>query len=267
MGPRGKLATHVATDTVVGIFASDRAARDAIAGLSERGVPDKAINVLAVDGDYRPWVAARQGLLTGAAVGGAGGALLEATILAFPPAAVFVAGGTLVAALAGVSVGAGAGAAAGALLKIGRPQPSARGAGSGLAGSSGRVLVSVSSPRRDVRERARLLMRVQGAIETHDPEDESSDAHFAMGFVTVVPQLKRNLREREGDERRWTQVEPRYRYGWQMANRPDFRERSWDEAAADLRYDWGRRHSGITWEEAAPFIECGWLAAKAAAAR
>jgi hypothetical protein len=267
MDTRDARATHVATNTVVGVFANDRAARNAIAGFSERGIPGNAINVLAVDGDARPSVAARQGLVTGAAIGGASGALLEATILAFPPAAVFVAGGTLVAALAGVSVGAGAGAAAGALLKIGRPQPRDRSATSAMIGHSGRVLLSVSSPQRDVRERARLLMRVQGAIETYDSDDESSDAHFAVGFVTVVPQLKRHLREREGDECRWTQVEPRYRYGWQMANRPDFRERSWDDAATDLRYDWGRRHSGVTWEEAAPFIECGWLAAKTLAAR
>jgi hypothetical protein len=254
---------HVDADTVVGIFPNDPVARDAIAGLSELGIPRDAIGVLAVERDGRPAAAARQGLLTGAALGGAGGALLEATILSFPPATFLIAGGTLVAALAGVSVGAGAGAAAGALLKIGLPPPTAHSAGSALAGSAGRVLVSVSSPRRDLRERARLLMRVRGAVETHDPDDASSDAHFAVGFASVVPQLKQHLREREGDERRWTQLEPRYRYGWQMANRPDFRERSWDEVVIDLRYDWVRRHAAVTWSEAAPFVEAGWLAAKA----
>lgn len=30
-----------------------------------------------------------------------------------------------------------------------------------------------------------------------------------------------------------------------MANRPEFRERSWHDAIADLSYDWGRRHAGV----------------------
>ncbi len=134
-----------------------------------------------------------------------------------------------------------------------------------MAARAGRVLVSVSSPRRDVRERARLLMRVRGAVETHDPDDASSEARLAVGFASVMPRLKEHLREREGDERRWAQLEPRYRYGWQMANRPDFTGRDWDEAVVDVRYDWERRHGAVAWGEAAPFIEAGWLAAKATA--
>jgi hypothetical protein len=254
---------QVHAETVVGIFPDDPTARDAVAGLAERGIPRDAIGVLAAEGDGRPAAAARQVLLTGAALGGVGAALLEATILSFPPATVFIAGGTLVAALAGLSVGAGAGAAAGALMKVGVPHTTARRVESTLTGTAGRVLVSVTSSRRDVRERARLLMRVQGAVETHDPDDDSSDTHFATGFVSVVPELKQHLRERDGDERRWTKLEARYRYGWQMANRPDFKERSWDDAVADLRSDWRRRHAAVPWSEAAPFIERGWRAAQA----
>lgn len=256
---------QVDAQTVVGIFQNDLAAKDAIAGLSERGIARDAIGVLAVEGNSGREVAARQGLLTGAALGGVGGVVLEATILSFPPAAVFIVGGTLVAALAGLSIGAGAGAIAGTLLRVGLPHLAARSAESALTAQGGRVLVSVSSPRREVREHARLLMRVQGAIETYDPDDDSTETHFASGFVSVVPELKQHLRERDGDDRHWSKREPQYRYGWQMANRPDFQERSWEDAVSDLRLDWSHRHGAVPWEDAASFVERGWRAGLATA--
>ena len=256
---------YIHPETVLGIFTDDPTARQALSRLAAMGIPGDAIGVLAVEADGRPRARARQGLLTGAALGSVGGALLEATILSFPPATVFIAGGTLMAALAGLSVGAGAGAVAGALTEVGIPDPTASTVQTTLTGHAGRVLVSVSSPRPDLREQARMLMRVQGALETHDPDDDRSETRFAGGFVGVVPRLKQHLREREGDTRRWTLLEPRYRYGWQMANRPDFRGRSWDDAVADVREDWGRRHADVRWSDAAPFVERGWRAAEATA--
>lgn len=251
------------SNAVVGLFPDDSTARQALAKLADLQVPPEAIGVLAVETDERPAATvARKGLLTGAAVGGMGGALLEATILAFPPATVFIAGGTLVAALAGLSVGAGAGAAAGALTQLGLRDRTAQAVASTLTRTAGRVLVSVSSPEPDVRARARTLMRVQGALETHDRDDEASGTHFVTGFVDVVPQLRRHLRDLEGNEGRWKELEPRYRYGWQMANRPDFKDRGWDDAVADLRHDWERRHAEVPWSEAARFIEHGWSTAQ-----
>lgn len=250
------------SNAVVGLFPDDAAARQALTKLAELNVAPEAIGVLAVETGDEPAAVARKGLLTGAAMGGVGGALLEATILAFPPATVFIAGGTLVAALAGLSVGAGAGAAAGALTQMGLRDRTANAVASTLTGTAGRVLVSVSSPEPDVRARARTLMRVQGALETHDPDDDASGTHFVTGFVNVVPQMKRHLRDLEGNEKHWKELEPRYRYGWQMANRPDFKDRGWDDAVADLRTDWERRHAEVPWSEAAPFIERGWSAAQ-----
>lgn len=248
---------------VVGLFPDDSTARQALSKLAELHVLPEAIGVLAVETDDQPATVARKGLLTGAAMGGVGGALLEATILAFPPATVFIAGGTLVAALAGLSVGAGAGAAAGALLtQLGLRDRTAHAVASTLTGTAGRVLVSVSSPEPDLRAQARTLMRVQGALETHDPDDDASGTHFVTGFVDVVPHLKQHLRDLEGSERRWKELEPRYRYGWQMANRPDFKDRGWDDAVADLQHDWERRHADLPWSEAAPFTERGWSAAQ-----
>jgi hypothetical protein len=256
------------SDVVAGVFADHETADRAVQVMADSGLSRDAIGVLATNADVDPDASTRRGLVTGAVLGALGGIVLEATVLAFPPAAIFVAGGTLAAALAGLTVGTGAGAIAGALLDMGFTGRTASGIESTLRSRAGRVLVTFSSSEARLRDRARQAMRVQGAIETHDAADaEEQGPVFAPGFVSVVPQLRAHLREREGTEEAWSKHEPRYRYGWQMANRPDFRERAWREASADIQSDWERRHPDVSWGEAAPFVERGWTAARAGAPR
>ena len=254
------------SDVVAGVFADHATADRAVQAMTEVGLSRDAIGVLATSDGDGAHGSARRGLVAGAVLGALGGIVLEATVLAFPPAAIFIAGGTLAAALAGLTVGTGAGAIAGALLDMGFTGKAAMGIESTLRSRADRVLVTFSSTEPHLRDRARQAMRVQGAIETRDAaDDEEEGPAFARGFVSVVPELRAHLREREGSESEWSQREPRYRYGWQMANRPDFRERAWDDAAADIQRDWERRHPDVSWSDAAPFVARGWTAVREAA--
>lgn len=249
-------------DAVIGVFSDRDTAVRAVAAMVGRGMDSSDVGVFE---EQRPGEAmrggARRGLVTGAALGSASAALLEATVLAFPPAAAFVAGGTLVAALTGLAVGAGAGAAAGTLVGPTAGSP----ASPAGAERDRRVVLAVLSDDPGVRLRARATMRVHGALETRDPlEDRASGPTFATGFAAVAPGLRADLRTREGSDSRWPEVEPLYRYGWQVANRPDFSGRAWDEAASDVRRDWERRHPTGDWSDAEPYVRAGWAAVREA---
>ncbi|HKY50087.1 MAG TPA: hypothetical protein VJP45_02410 [Candidatus Limnocylindria bacterium] len=247
-------------EAVIGVFSDPAAAERAVAAMLEQGVDGTDISVLDDEGlEQATHIGARRGLVTGAAVGSAGAALLEATVLAFPPAAIFIAGGTMAAALAGLTVGAGAGAVAGSLVTSGTPSPAPGGHGRPVR----RAAVAVTSRHPDVRDRARVTMRVLGALETRDLEDDArSGPTFATGFADVAPDLKAHLRDREGSDRRWPEVEPIYRYGWQLANRPDYDDRTLDDARDDIRREWQRRHPDRGWAAAAPYVAAGWAAAR-----
>jgi hypothetical protein len=248
---------------VVGVFSNQAAAESAVSAMVEEGLPTVDIGVVRVEGARAKGSAVRRGLLTGALVGTATGVLLEGTVLAFPHAAIFIAGGTLAAALAGLAVGSSAGAVASALITLGLGATSARRFESALLRSRNRVLVTFSSRELTQRSRARLRMRVLGAIETHDAADDDTGPVFTPGFATVVPQLRAHLRAHEGSDRRWEHVENQYRYGWQMANRPDMEDRTWSEAGPDVRREWDHRHPHAGWNDVRRFVEAGWAAARA----
>jgi hypothetical protein len=249
------------TDAVAGVFRDEQSAQSAVAMMIDDGAPRGAITVVRAQDDEGAETVLRRGAVTGALVGTATGVALEGTVLAFPPAAIFVAGGTLAAAAAGLAIGSSTGAVASALFGRGLGAGSAGGRSARARGGR-RVVVTFSSPDLKVRARARLRMRVGGAIETHDPSDDDTGPVFVRGFATVVPHLRADLRGREGTDRRWEQVEHRYRYGWQLANRPDMEERSWSDASREVRTDWERRHPSERWKDVAQYVEAGWSAAR-----
>lgn len=234
---------------VSGLFASEDAAHGAVARLRAEGFAPVARPAARERGAAAPSLV-RRGLLTGAAVGGTGGALLEATVLAFPPAAAFVAGGTAVAAAAGMIFGAGAGGVASAIASSLRPQARSK---------SHYTSVQVRSAVDASRARARTIMRAQGALETHDADDETRRQHFMSGFAQIAPRIREQLAPVVGAEQR-DLLEMQARYGWQMAHRPDFDERGWDDAEPDLASDWQRRHADVPWSGARRAVEIGWRA-------
>jgi hypothetical protein len=49
-----------------------------------------------------------------------------------------------------------------------------------------------------------------------------------------------------------------FSYGWEMAEKPEYRGRDWQQLEPELRRSWERLYPDIPWEEAANAIYDGW---------
>jgi hypothetical protein len=116
-----------------------------------------------------------------------------------------------------------------------------------------------------VRLRVRMLLRLEGAIETRADATANALPQFAHGFSEVEPQLRAEwTAEISRHDLSWNDVLPRYLLGWQLASRPDFRSCTWAEASGDIRSEWERRDRTVPWKIVAAQIERGWAAARSA---
>ena len=121
--------------TVVGLFDSHEAARDAVSELVREGFRHEDISLMARDaaGEGREGAKVAyveedgheqvedmaKGAGTGAAIGGAAGLLLGLTALAIPGIGPILAAGPLAAAIAGAGVGGTAGGLVSGLTRLG----------------------------------------------------------------------------------------------------------------------------------------------------
>jgi hypothetical protein len=116
-----------------------------------------------------------------------------------------------------------------------------------------------------VRLRVRMLLRLEGAIETRADATANALPQFAHGFSEVEPQLRAEwTAEISHHDLSWSDVLPRYLLGWQLASRPDYRGRSWAEASGGIRSEWERRDATAAWKVVAAQVERGWAAARSA---
>jgi len=58
--------------------------------------------------------------------------------------------------------------------------------------------------------------------------------------------------------RSWQETEPVYRYGYEMAARPNYSGRRFNEVESDLRQDWERNNRRPAWGEARGTVEHAW---------
>lgn len=256
MAPSEGLAVTKREYVITGIFSSREEAEAAAKTLRDAGFERAETKPAAGEGAV-PVAGARwlDGLVAGAVVGLILGVALEATILALPGRGPFGTGGWLGGAVAGGI----AGGVAGAVARQGLAQVAADRARRRLAQAAA---LTVRARDRFRRERARLVLLQAGAIETRAPAGEDATV-FHSGFAQVVPELKERWLSRYGTTgARWEDQEPRYRYGWQMANRPDFEGRAWSDAEADVRLEWETRHAATPWAEAGDQVSDGWNSAR-----
>lgn len=133
-------------------------------------------------------------------------------------------------------------------------------------GNTSRIaLVTAWATDPAVRLRVRMLLRLEGAIETRANATANALPQFAHGFSEVEPQLRKEwTAEPSHQDLSWNDALPRYLLGWQLASRPDFRSSSWEEASGDIRTEWERRDPTAAWKVVAAQIERGWAAARSA---
>ena len=56
----------------------------------------------------------------------------------------------------------------------------------------------------------------------------------------------------------WETYEPRYRFAWEMAQRPEFQGQSWVSVQPELRSRWEERHPDLEWDVASDTIRDAW---------
>jgi uncharacterized protein (TIGR02271 family) len=270
--------------TVVGVFRNPDEARDAISALKDAGFSGNDIGLLMKDRDETREMAretgshAGEGAATGAVgggiLGGLAGWLVGIGAIAIPGVGPFIAAGALGTALAGAAIGAGVGAVAGALIGMGIPEEEAEWYEGEVR--SGRTLVTVKADTR--YDEAHTILRNHGAYDvedrgttgvgtTYDSGTENrgrgetvtpGDTYWNRGMDTgyrdlggwdeVSPRYRERWQQRHGTSgRRWEDDEHGYRYGWEMRNRPEYRDRPFNEVEPELRRDWETRHADRPW--------------------
>jgi hypothetical protein len=106
------------------------------------------------------------------------------------------------------------------------------------------VREEVDIETRPVRSTERIseeVRREEPVIERHgEVSVEGSGGAAITGWNDMSPRYRERWQSRWGTGGgRWEDYEPGYRYSYEMAREPRFQNRSWDEAEADLRRDYG----------------------------
>ncbi|MFD3257706.1 general stress protein [Paenibacillus lentus] len=191
---------------IVGVFASEQDATNAIEDLKRYGFSIDDISVVGRDKEHmdsmkeETGTKAPEGVASGAAtggiVGGLTGLLAGLGVLAIPGIGPIVAAGPIAAALAGAAVGAGAGGLVGGLIGLGIPENEAKEYGSYV--EHGRILVLVDADeahRNDIYQifQNHRALNSQNFGLTHDHLTNT-----AIHRETGVPRTGMETRETAG---------------------------------------------------------------------
>lgn len=79
------------------------------------------------------------------------------------------------------------------------------------------------------------------------------------GASDLTEDFRRNFTSTYGSSGdRFETYAPAYQYGYEMANDPRYRGRSFSEVESDLRSDYGRRYPNSTWDRMKDAVRYGW---------
>jgi len=235
-----------ARDTVVAVFNERDDAQDAINALRDAGFMAEDISILARDRDTAGRLAedtgteaatgAATGALAGGLLGGVAGWLVGIGALAIPGIGPIIAAGPLAAALGGAAIGATTGGIIGALTGAGIPEDEARYYDTEFR--QGGIVVTVQARGR--YDEAHALLREHGGRDT------STTTSTYASWNEASPRFRSTYEQRYGSSRKWEDVEPAHRFGYESYGRVSTGDVRTDYRTAEptLREDWSR--SGMT---------------------
>lgn len=112
-----------------------------------------------------------------------------------------------------------------------------------------RVNKEATERTEQVRDKVRRTeVRVEGIGEGAGTTGSDLTEDFRQNFTTTYGS--------SGD--RFETYAPAYQYGYEMANDPRYRGRSFSQVESDLRSDYGRRYPNSTWEKMKDAVRYGW---------
>lgn len=238
---------------------------------------------------------ASEGAITGATsglvVGGLVGLLVGATTLALPGVGFFLAG-PIVGMVTGMSLGMAGGTLLGALVGLGLPEEHAHVYAESVRRGGVLVLVAVDETNRLFVEQILTMAGAANIVErgnlyrssgfvAYDPTAPVYSAEEVLAerqrSASLPPLVTPAVSSAIGDElyipddlfmddywANYSQVgltfgdvRDAYRFGYDLATRPEFRNSDWDSAVTDAKNLWEQNHPG-TWDQFRGAIHTGW---------
>jgi hypothetical protein len=233
------------------------------------------------------------GMLAGAGIGGLVAAAASLLIPGFGPV---LAGGILATVLGGAAVGAAAGGILGALVGMGVPEEEAHYYESEF--NEGRILLTVKADGRF--DEARDLLYRNGAYDVEHRRETAASGPIGAGSTTgysttgqtgtmgytgtmgstasgtsysgmrtwdeLSPEYHQRWQTRYGTGGgRWEDDEPGYRFGYEMAHDPRFRDRDFTAVEPELRSEYGTwsqrygyRYDDTAWDRIREHVREAW---------
>lgn len=161
---------------IVGVFATEQDASNAIQELKTLGYVESDISVIGKNKDDLDYIQAEtgtkapegvaSGAATGGVVGGVTGLLAGLGALAIPGIGPIIAAGPIVATLTGAAVGAGAGGLVGGLIGLGISEEDAEEYNTAV--DNGRILVLVEADNVEQEGQIYFIFRKHHSLNTHD---------------------------------------------------------------------------------------------------
>ena len=247
-------------DTVVAVFEDRDDAQDAINALRDAGFMADDISILARDRDVSGQLAedtgteaaagAATGALAGGLLGGVAGWLIGIGALAIPGVGPIIAAGPIAAALGGAALGAAGGGIIGALTGAGVPEDEARYYDQEFR--RGGIVVTVQARGR--YDEARSVLHEHGGMDA----DRSKTGFSAWNDTS--PRMRSAYEQRYGTSRRWEEVEPAHRFGYESYGRmqQSGTRADWRTQEPTLRDEWSRSGGTGDWDTHRTDVRRGW---------
>jgi uncharacterized protein (TIGR02271 family) len=117
------------------------------------------------------------------------------------------------------------------------------------------VYEEVSVGKRDVE----TTQRVSGTVRREEARIEGDASVTGGAWDQARADYQRRWQERYGSTGgRWENVEPAYRYGYEMRDRPEYRGRTWNDVEPDFQRSWKQRNPNTPWERVKEFVRDTW---------
>lgn len=277
--------------TVAALYDDFESAQQATRELVNHGFDRNDISMAANDasGEYRRYVEdtdvdvitdeGAAGAGTGALIGGLGGLVVGLGALLIPGIGPIVAAGPLLNALVGAGIGAGVGAVTGgiigALIEMGIPEDEAEYYAEGVR--RGGTLVTVKTTDelvdevKDILDRYHPVDMDERSSEwrssgwsgfDHDTDtfadDEDDEVADPSAYNFYDPAFRRHYQSNyTNSPYTYDQYAIAYRYGYDLANRPEYSSRGWNEVEPVVRRSWEEKNEG-TWEQFKDAVRYAW---------
>jgi uncharacterized protein (TIGR02271 family) len=124
-----------------------------------------------------------------------------------------------------------------------------------VVSKSARVVEEVRV-RKDATERQE---KIRDTVRNTEVEVEDLGGATAQKYDDYTEDFRRDFQSRYGTSgESFDTYAPAYTYGYEMANDPRYRGRTFDEVEDDVRADYGRRYPNSTWDRMKDAIRYGW---------